>query len=858
MWWLLVGCLQPPPDLLWVEISGCRTIDEGPRCRATNPARLVLWTEAEETPPVHVDDGPRDVEWTSVDGGRQTRLTLDRSARVRLGASWRLDVDVIDETPSDEAIAHLKKGERRAAWDVLRRAVTETSGIDRVEAMHNLAASGHPDWTWSKVEEEAVAAGSFRYAAHHALNAANVVLTRERRAAPALEAVRRARGHVAKVDAPVDGQLRFTLDYTEAQAHQLAGDHRRALAKLRVARETAARSGLATFGAYADLMAAESHLRSGDINAALRRYAHVASTESDRPCDRVHTANGWAWTMLWAREAGLTVDEEPAARLDEALDTLREANCEGVYDVDAIAGQLLVNRAWAALQAETPAAAAEWLEASRQRAPELAEPWAWELAGRIALADGAPKRGLVAFQTLEATRPDSLELRWMALRGQGRALAALGQRGPAIDHYRRAQALFREQAALVPVHLGRANYANARRAVADEAAALLLEMDRPAEAFDLLRAYRAQSLFGILQVSRLFDSPVAPPSGWHDAIDEGRRLQVALDELPAVDDVPLDERADLLARRAALHDEQLAALDRADRQLGLPPVPVPRRPDPGELFVGWYEIGGVWQLFAETTEGLLVMEAPGSTWPDDPRLQDRRAAADQITVTSGRFDEVGPAHLLPIPSGVLGAVKPVAFGLDLERRVHGVRARQAVIVADPTGDLPQTRREASAAAEVLRAAGYRVRRLEGASATRAAVREALEEASWFHYSGHGTEREAWGSALRLADGDFAVPDILLLGRGPSTVVLNGCATAGHRAPSTLGLGQAFVAAGAMWVVATDGAVDDRGAEVFAGTLYASWADTQDWPSAYRRAIAHHASLADPKQTAWQRFRLFRP
>ena len=66
-----------------------------------------------------------------------------------------------------------------------------------------------------------------------------------------------------------------------------------------------------------------------------------------------------------------------------------------------------------------------------------------------------------------------------------------------------------------------------------------------------------------------------------------------------------------------------------------------------------------------------------------------------------------------------------------------VENRKALVVADPTNDLPASLAEADSVSNSLSALGFRVRRLERARATEAAVAAALKGVSAFHFCGHG-------------------------------------------------------------------------------------------------------------------------
>jgi hypothetical protein len=171
-------------------------------------------------------------------------------------------------------------------------------------------------------------------------------------------------------------------------------------------------------------------------------------------------------------------------------------------------------------------------------------------------------------------------------------------------------------------------------------------------------------------------------------------------------------------------------------------------------------------------------------------------------------------HALPWRGQPLVQSRPVAYGLDLPPLAAPASpltplTPRILLVDDPTGDLPAARDEADALADAL--AGGTLDRLSGDRATGAAVRAGLPRASLFHYAGHG-RFAGWESHLPLAgDSRLRIGDILTLARVPAHVILSGCETArtsAGAAPESLGIAQAFLAAGASQVVAAVRPVDD--------------------------------------------------
>jgi cellulose synthase operon protein C len=144
----------------------------------------------------------------------------------------------------------------------------------------------------------------------------------------------------------------------------------------------------------------------------------------------------------------------------------------------------------------------------------------------------------------------------------------------------------------------------------------------------------------------------------------------------------------------------------------------------------------------------------------------------------------------------------------------------AVLVADARLDLAAADAAARALEASLTARGFAVRFLRGDAARVDAVRAALVDpcVSLFHYEGHAVFRGRDGvdAALLLADGRLRAAEILALPRVPEACVLSGCSTA---EADGLGLAHAFLARGAVEVLATMTPVRDATAALVGRRLY---------------------------------------
>ncbi|MBL8363304.1 MAG: CHAT domain-containing protein [Rubrivivax sp.] len=154
----------------------------------------------------------------------------------------------------------------------------------------------------------------------------------------------------------------------------------------------------------------------------------------------------------------------------------------------------------------------------------------------------------------------------------------------------------------------------------------------------------------------------------------------------------------------------------------------------------------------------------------------------------------------------------------------------ALIVSDPTSDLPDTALEAELVGRALAAgngAAPAAVALHGPAATADALRAVLPAHRWLHYAGHAEfdVDDPLHSRLLLADESALTIAALAaaLSHGTETVVLSACDTAVTRATSlldeALGFPAALLAAGARRVLATQWSVSDASSALLIGRWY---------------------------------------
>jgi len=192
--------------------------------------------------------------------------------------------------------------------------------------------------------------------------------------------------------------------------------------------------------------------------------------------------------------------------------------------------------------------------------------------------------------------------------------------------------------------------------------------------------------------------------------------------------------------------------------------------------------------------------------------------------------------------GAFAAHRPLVAGREAIALAGVIDPHERVAALAATGDLAGARAEAANLAADL---GGTL--LSGPQASGASVRSALPAHALFHFAGHAVfaGSAGWESALLLAGGDrLLIPDILALPQAPRWVVLLACQSGqviDRSGVASIGLAQAFIAAGSEEVIAASRALDDRRAAELSRVIYrhfrAGDGAEKKWPlaEALRRA-----------------------
>ncbi len=901
------ACAPPPPPSLEVEYAGCQAVLEGPVCVVPEDRRLRLWVGSDPGVELDVAAGGRVLSTEEVQGGWGLAVELDEgqpelvlratgsratgSRATATGggvATWNLSLRRNNEP---DWLTRARELDREDLEATRRRVTERLDGLDaglRGSALRVLAQldarAGDGDAAERHLHMALEATGSAgRFLEEIECRATLVyLLFYDNRLGEAREMLE---------DMPVEprapAEALFHRAYSGAVLANGVGDHQTALRLLDGAVRRAERLGLGRLGNSAQQLQAIQLQRTGRGTEAAELLARLwaSAPEGEHACLRAPLANNIGWSRLLALEsrpegtgapaagqggAAAAADSagDPVPWLEAALD-LFQRECPQLAGEPA---NVHTNLARAHLQAGRLARAREHLESSRRLAPEPEIRqllWWLEIEARIALAESRANRALELYDDLAelAAAAFSADGEWRAAIGRGRAYRALGRMESARRELARGEALLDGASLQVPIVAGRASFVAQRELGTRLHLELLLDQDRPREAFEAARRSRSRVLRGLRRGERLAHLEPERRRRWEEAVATYRSRRQELDA--AVRDawrLPADELRRLEVEQAARRQE---LNDLLERFLAILEPHAPRAPALPELGAGdvrliYHPLQRGWAAFADDAAGLQVGRLGGLEIRDAELARhllepfaDKIRSAERVRVLPYGILRAIDFHALPFAGEALLALKPVVYGLDLRppAATSERRANRGVVVADPGGDLAAARLEASHVRDTA-AEPWSIELLEGAAADDGAVRGALATADLFHYAGHGLFA-GWQSALPLAGSRLTLGDVLALEQAPARVVLSGCDTgrAAADAPAA-GLAHAFLAAGSRSVIAATRPIADDEALALTSALYPALLSSASVPAALRRAqleLRRQNPGAD-----WSSFRVFEP
>ncbi|MFN3201941.1 MAG: CHAT domain-containing protein [Bradymonadia bacterium] len=494
-----------------------------------------------------------------------------------------------------------------------------------------------------------------------------------------------------------------------------------------------------------------------------------------------------------------------------------------------------------------------------------------QIEGELALArnqyDLATTRFEVLIKRLENNpRAGSADALWRAFEGRGRAALGKGDTQAALADFRRALQEVERLGRRTVVKTDRGQFFADRRPLVESTMKLLLQEGRAAEAFEVADGDRARVLRAMqarLRVDRLTSAQRAE---WSDRLGRFYTASNALAEAAELEGLAVGKAAEAQAAKLAnLKREHEAAFDQAFHLLDeAAPMTVPegasgdaasKQLKADEALLAMTPLGDQWLVFWMHGGQIEHQQIPKDADPVGPWRQ--RLAQDDI------------AHLYIIPGGHPKAfalpVKPVGSAPPLLQHVSVSFMPYAgllqntptasdgspLVLADTRSDLPYAAQSGVAVAQRLKG-----KLLKGPEAHREAVLPALGTASLIHFEGHGVlnPEDPWAAHLALAEGQqLAMPDLLTTRLEAQLVVLSGCETGTDAVllrDDVVGLPEAFLAAGAQTVLATDRKVPDEATGRFMARFYDAGGSTRP-AEALRQAFLASGSEAESVRAAWR-------
>lgn len=813
----LAGCLARPAPPVEVVVAGCAEMWSGPRCRVVPPAALVVYVPLPGAK-VHKLVGPgRVVGAHPLPEGVRLEVEVTAVGALRLefeSASGRrrfdLDLRPVPERPGLSAAdtgAESGPADRLAQLSALRTEMgPEAQAISWYRAAGHLFREGQVEAAALAAQRSARAARGlgFRSLEVNAEVTAAFFFTRHLRRLPEAE---RAAARAMTASEGAAAGLRGRVLNVRALLAAEQGATEEALELYRVQDQWARRLGQSDLARAAVQNRTLTLMRVGRL-AEAEAGMQALLQEDDSASGKTWANLGWVQLLLTMRGTGsATVAEESLARADAVL----RAEDAGLVD----RANTVLNRALLALRQERYETAEAHLLASRQllpRRPAYLRLWGLEVDARLAMARGRWLRAetfWAELASLGAQLADA-DARLRAAVGAAELAHAQGHLDRALARYEEADARLAAAAAALSVSEDRGPFLAMWEGMVRRLVRIAVDAERPQLAFQTLRSARARVTRGL----RTLDEQRDP--GREDRVRFRAERQAFLRARSRIEtDMEADwsrPEAELIERARQREAEMRGLQTRLDRALAAlepPGAPGPLR----ALTVAVVAAAPRSEAapLAVYFDGVGYGAGPYGTWR--PSLPS------------------GPIHLW-VWGGARGRDPyldlverfPVRMAVDVAAGPR-VATGRALVVADPTDDLPNARAEGRAVAAVLRARALTVTLLEGPMATPRRVRDGLEGAELFHYAGHARHdlREPLSSALLLAaGGELSAREVLVLDRLPALVVLSGCDTAGprHRWVASSGLAEAFVRGGVRGVVAALDEVRDRSARAFARALYA--------------------------------------
>lgn len=838
----------PRAGSLEVYFDGCREVLASGECRVpeTSTSTLTLWVRTHATTTVQVlfDGRPRVFDAVAVQGGLRLEAVIDRAPALvtlqRPEGEWTLRV-----IPSPD-LAPLLQAER------LRDAGEFAAALAALAEIREHPDLGVRAKVLGLLGRIALARGEHKEAMAHLeqsirMNRAAGSVSGEMSDRYALSFIRKNEGDYVGAQDVLLGARELASAYPAGalRSHYYEGnislgiaDLRRALALFERASIDAERLGLESLWLSATLTRVQTLHQLGRDAEARGLIEPLAARIPQSP----HCARAEAMELIGTAAFVLRQNEAELERANTMLGEAVELYGRACRKPRRLANSL-VQLGLVKLAENHPGEAAALLSASRAA---HADPGVPLLLGQLELDamisetrhDPSAEQKYHRLE-LQGWKLEDPLIRWRGLVGRGFALERLGRTDAAIGVYEEAETVLEHVRFSAPLGGGRETFLGHRLESASRLIELLLRAGRTDKALRAARRSRARSLSALAWPSRLDAAPQEIRGAWYAAVSEYQQRRTARERDAATEwELSADELEDTREVRTRLGTAARELLDEALALLGsrIDDTPAPLAPAVGELVLLYHPIPSGWVGFAVNSDGVtarrLPAESSGSPTPEEladwllgpfSALLER---SDRMRVLAfGALNRID-VHALPWKGRPLISSIAVLYGVDVSRPARPAHGGMNALIVTPHDDLKSSAAEATLSEERLQASGWSVQRLPGSAVTRASIGASIAggRISFFHYAGHArlVGLDGWESHLGREESQLmTVGDILMLPASPAYVILSGCETAASadRSGSGLGLAQAFIIAGAKWVIASSRTVKDADAARIVNELF---------------------------------------
>lgn len=730
------------------------------------------------------------------------------------------------------AVEAIERGELQAGCAALREIGEHSSWVDRVKAAARIADHCHDGTLADRIRKQEAAAATAA-SAGYLRTSARFISALAYTQLVEFGDMKAARASAARLEALATGtgETEAWAGYTAMLIADRAGDSKAALDSAARVQRWASRLEMPSESRGALEIQGTILAKSGRTTEAIALARTVAdeALRETRPCDRARTLNNATWIHQLLADSELLHDP-PYDGMVAVMGIYERGECANPRE----ALHARVNIARAAVAEGEFETAQYWIEAVDGEDPLLAlqdlRTEVEDVRAAIALGTGrwefAPIPLLVRRPQLGSSR-----VRWQSAARDAQLLERFGLTDAAIAAWSRAEAVVESTVVAGP---NGAEYISGRARSIRGLVEALVAVGRPDEALCRARVARGRAL---RSSSRAGTGPGSPPEV---GLAEYAEFLRARDDLAAEASEDWRYAVDEQERRRARRlERQHAQLDRVGRPSAeeVTDCHLLRPRDDDELVVLVFPTDAATLVLADSRNGVVVHRHAPIPEDSGSRLA---WAAEVLEELSAELEHSRAIRFLPVGRAwevefhgaqwrgeALPANAAVAYALDLPRLADGAQSADALVVADPTGDLPRTLEEVEVILPRLRTAGWRVEPWTGATITRSMLAERLAHADLFHYAGHGLRgaSNGWEAALLLGDEQtMDVRDVLALEHAPRWAVLTACdsgSTSAGLVDGGMSLGRAFLLAGAHAVVVTDRPIEDRLAVAVGAGLYES-------------------------------------